>query len=118
MGAGARPKETVVDETTGPAAGGPLAGTPISGEEQAGYAAPTAAPRPSGLSPRPEQRPWYLRPSVDIWLGPLLIVVCLGLRFAWNGIEGPPFPFWGVAYLVGAAGIFLTYTGWTERGRG
>jgi len=74
--------------------------------------------RPSGLTPKPEERPWYLRPSVDIWLGPLLIVACLALRFGWNGIEGPPFPFWGVAYLVGAAGIFLTYTGWTERNQG
>ncbi len=75
---------------------------------------PPPAPTP-GAAPRPEDRAWYLRPKVTIWLGPLLIVLCLVLRFGWNGIEGPPFPFWGVAYLLGAAGIFLTYTGWTER---
>jgi hypothetical protein len=113
MGAGARQKETMMDETSAPGAG-----APSSGEEQAGYAAPPAAPGPSGLSPKPEERPWYLRPSIDIWLGPLLIVACLGLRFGWNGIEGPPFPFWGVAYVIGAAGIFLTYAGWADRGRG
>jgi hypothetical protein len=90
-------------------------------QDQAGYAAPPApsAPaRPLGAAPAPEERSWYLRPSVDIWLGPLLIVVCLVLRFGWNGIEGPPFPFWSVAYLAGAAGIYLTYVGWTERTRG
>jgi hypothetical protein len=113
MGAGAQSEETAMDDTTSPEAG-----APSSGEEQAGYAAPPAAPGPSGLPPKPEERPWYLRPSIDIWLGPLLIVACLGLRFGWNGIEGPPFPFWGVAYVIGAAGIFLTYAGWADRGRG
>ena len=79
---------------------------------------PVDETRTPGAAPRPEERPWYLRPSVDIWLGPLLIVLCVALRFGWGGIEGPPFPLWGVAYLLGAAGIFLTYTGWTDRGQG
>jgi hypothetical protein len=94
-------EENPMDESTTPDPGG--------------SSAETSPPRTPGAAPRPEERPWYLRPSVDIWLGPLLIVACLVLRFGWNGIEGPPFPFWGVAYLLGAAGIFLTYTGWTER---
>jgi hypothetical protein len=97
----------------------PTPDTPTPGgasDDDAGFAAPpSAAPRAPGATPLPEERPWYLRPSTTIWLGPLLIVLCLVLRFGWNGIEGPPFPFWGVAYLIGAAGIFLTYTGWTER---
>jgi hypothetical protein len=62
-------------------------------------------------------RPWYLRPRTAIWLGPVLILVCLALRFGWGGIEGPPFPFWGIAYIAGAAGIFLTYLGISERGQ-
>jgi hypothetical protein len=65
----------------------------------------------------PDTRPWYVRPRNAIWVGPLLILICLGLRFGWGGIEGPPFPFWGIAYLAGAAGIFLTYVGVTDRGR-
>ena len=40
------------------------------------------------------------------------------MRFGWGGIEGPPFPFWGIAYAIGAAGIFLTYTAFSERGKG
>jgi hypothetical protein len=55
------------------------------------------------------ERPWYLRPQHALWLGPLLIIVCVALRFGWGGLEGPPFPFWGLAYIVGAAGIVLTY---------
>jgi hypothetical protein len=55
------------------------------------------------------ERPWYLRPRHALWLGPLLIIVCVALRFGWGGLEGPPFPFWGLAYIVGAAGIVLTY---------
>jgi hypothetical protein len=92
--------------------------TATPSDDRAGYAAPPSATRSPGAAPLPSERPWYLRPSVAIWLGPLLIVCCLALRFGWNGIEGPPFPFWGVAYVIGAAGIFLTYTGWTERGQG
>jgi hypothetical protein len=60
-------------------------------------------------------RPWYLQPRTAIWLGPVLILVCLALRFGWGGLEGPPFPVWGIAYIAGAAGIFLTYLGITER---
>jgi hypothetical protein len=41
--------------------------------------------------------------------------VCLALRFGWGGLEGPPFPVWGIAYAIGAAGIFLTYTALSER---
>jgi hypothetical protein len=51
-------------------------------------------------------------------VGPLLIVICLVLRFGWGGLEGPPFPFWTIAYFAGAAGLFLTYTGIADRGRG
>lgn len=60
-------------------------------------------------------RPWYLRPGVAIWLGPVLIVACVALRFGWGGLAGPPFPFWGLGYLLGAAGIFLTYVGFIDR---
>ena len=78
--------------------------------------------RPSSFSERAaarrDARSWYLQPKIAIWLGPLLIVLCLGLRFGWGGIEGPPFPFWGIAYVAGAAGIFLTYLGITERKQG
>ena len=42
-------------------------------------------------------------------------MLCLALRFGWGGIEGPPFPSWGIAYAIGAAGIFLTYLGIAER---
>jgi hypothetical protein len=55
------------------------------------------------------ERPWYLRPQHARWLGPLLIVVCVAVRFGWGGLAGPPFPFWGLAYIAGAAGIVLTY---------
>ena len=34
-----------------------------------------------------------------------------------GGIEGPPFPFWTIAYFAGGAGLFLTYTGIADRGR-
>jgi hypothetical protein len=57
---------------------------------------------------------WCLRPRVAIWLGPL-IVACVALRFGWGGIAGPPFPFWGITYLIGAAGIVLTYVGFYGR---
>jgi hypothetical protein len=63
-------------------------------------------------------RPWYVRPRHALWVGPLLIVICLALRFGWGGIEGPPFPFWTIAYFAGGAGLFLTYTGIADRGRG
>jgi hypothetical protein len=63
---------------------------------------------PSAVTPVGE-RLWYLRPQNAMWLGPLLIVVCVALRFGWGGLEGPPFPFWGLAYIAGAAGIVLTY---------
>lgn len=86
---------------------------------------PTPTPTPSQggsfsdrAAARMAARPWYLRPKTAIWLGPLLIVVCLALRFGWGGIEGPPFPFWGIAYIAGAAGIFLTYLGISERKQG
>ncbi|MGQ0803725.1 MAG: hypothetical protein ACT4PI_07680 [Actinomycetota bacterium] len=69
-------------------------------------------------TPTQPQQPWYLRPRHGLWLGPLLIVVCVALRFGWGGIEGPPFPFWGLAYVTGAAGILLTYGAVVERGRG
>ena len=62
-------------------------------------------------------RPWYLTPRNALLLGPVLLAGCLGLRFGWGGLEGPPFPFWGVAYLLGAAGIFLIYVGILDRGR-
>jgi hypothetical protein len=65
-----------------------------------------------------DARPWYLQARNALWLGPLLIVVCLVLRFGWGGLEGPPFPFWGLAYLAGAAGIFLTYLAVVERRQG
>ena len=60
-------------------------------------------------------RPWSFQPRVAIWLGPLLIVVCLALRFGWGGLAGPPFPFWGVAYLIGAAGFLITYVRYMDR---
>ena len=60
-------------------------------------------------------RAWYLRPRVAIWLGPVLIVACVALRFGWGGVAGPPSPFWGISYLVGAAGIVLTYVGYNDR---
>jgi hypothetical protein len=62
-------------------------------------------------------RPWYLRPKVAIWLGPVLIVVCVAVRFGWGGLAGPPFPVWSLDYLVGAAGIVLTYVGFLDRDR-
>ncbi|HSO95602.1 MAG TPA: hypothetical protein VLV81_06140 [Acidimicrobiia bacterium] len=65
--------------------------------------------------PTPVQ-PWYFRPSVAIWLGPVLIVACVALRFGWGGVAGPPFPFWGIGYLLGAAGILVTFVGWMGRG--
>jgi len=68
-------------------------------------------------TPAADGRPWYVRPRHAIWIGPLLIATCLALRFGWGGIEGPPFPFWGIAYLAGIAGIFLTYVGIADRGR-
>ncbi len=84
-------------------------------QETPAQQAPTQqTPTKSFVTP-PEERPWYLRPSVAIWLGPVLIAVCLVMRFGWNGVEGPPFPFWTLAYVAGAAGIYLTYTGWIER---
>jgi hypothetical protein len=72
---------------------------------------------PAGMASTPPTpvRPWYLRPRVAIWLGPVLIVACVGLRFGWGGLAGPPFPFWSLDYLVGAAGIVLTYVGIMER---
>jgi hypothetical protein len=87
---------------------------------------PTQDPTPSPTPPPPTPtssfaersaaaRPWYLQPKTAIRLGPVLIVLCVVLRFGWGGIEGPPFPFWGIAYAIGAAGIFLTYTGISER---
>lgn len=90
--------------------------------EEAGYAAPPVAapaagqPQKSVVTP-PNERVWYLRPKVAAFLGPLLIVLCLVLRFGWGGIEGPPFPFWTLSYAAGAAGIFLTYTAWFDRSR-
>jgi hypothetical protein len=65
------------------------------------------AQRPSGLP----TKTWYLRPQYAIWLGPLLIVACVAIRFGWGGLAGPPFPFWGLTYLVGMAGVLLTYAG-------
>jgi hypothetical protein len=79
---------------------------------------PEPTPAPSMVEQSMAARPWYLRPSTAIWLGPVLIVLCVAVRFGWGGIEGPPFPFWGIAYAIGAAGIFLTYTAFSERGRG
>ena len=58
---------------------------------------------------------WYLRPRVAIWLGPLLIIVCVAVRFGWGGLAGPPFPFWTLDYFIGAAGIVLTYVGYYGR---
>lgn len=87
-----------------------------------GHAAPAAASTPAAApvaTPRavtpPEERPWYLRPSTAIWLGPLLLVACVAMRFGWNGLEGPPFPFWGIAYALGAAGIYLMVMAWGDR---
>jgi hypothetical protein len=76
---------------------------------------PSTAPRTDFAAQRRAARPWFLQPETAIWLGPVLIVVCLALRFGWGGLEGPPFPFWGLAYIIGAAGIFLTYQGVLER---
>ena len=73
------------------------------------------SPPPSLAEQRAAARPWYLQPKTAVWLGPVLIVACLLLRFGWGGIEGPPFPVWGIAYAIGAAGIFLTYVGISER---
>jgi hypothetical protein len=75
----------------------------------------TNAPTPKPAVTPPEERPWYFRPSVAIWLGPVLIVACLALRFGWGGLEGPPFPLWGVAYALGAFGIWLLVTAVMER---
>jgi hypothetical protein len=55
----------------------------------------------------PATRPWYLQSEKARWLGPLLIGACLALRFGWGGPAGPPFPFWQIAYVIGAAGIVL-----------
>jgi len=46
---------------------------------------PPAAPTPSFAEQRRAARPWYLQPKTAIWLGPLLIVACLVLRFGWGG---------------------------------
>ena len=77
------------------------------------------APEQHQYTPRvvtpPNERSWYLRPRNAMLLGPVLIVACIALRFGWGGIEGPPFPFWGLAYIVGAAGIVLTYHAVLER---
>jgi hypothetical protein len=78
-------------------------------------ATPSVSPPTSLAEQRARSRPWYLRPETAIWLGPVLVLACLGLRFGWGGIEGPPFPFWGIAYAIGAGGIFLTYVGMSER---
>ena len=97
--------------------------------DDAGYAAPAPAEGAAPASPQAaaspppavlpaSERPWYLRPKTTIWLGPALIALCVLMRFAWGGLEGPPFPFWGIAYAVGAAGIYLTYLGWMERKSG
>ena len=59
--------------------------------------------------------PWYLRPRNAIWLGPLLIIACVALRFGWRGLAGPPWPFWGITYLIAAAGVLLTYVGFVGR---
>jgi hypothetical protein len=67
-------------------------------------------------TPPASVRPWYFRPRVAVWLGPLLIIACLALRFGWGGLAGPPFPFWGITYLIGAAGIFITYVWYLDRG--
>lgn len=68
------------------------------------------------LSLRPRPGPEDLGPTgrADTRSGSW-IVVCLVLRFAWGGLEGPPFPFWTLSYVAGAAGIFLTYTAWFDR---
>jgi hypothetical protein len=90
--------------------------------ENVGYATPPA-PAPAAGQPQksvvtpPDERVWHLRPKVAAFLGPLLIVVSLLLRFGWGGLEGPPFPFWTLSYVAGAAGIFLTYTAWFDRSR-
>ena len=34
-----------------------------------------------------------------------------------GGLEGPPAPFWAIAYILGAAGIYLTDSGFAERFR-
>jgi len=82
---------------------------PPPGEQAPGEQTPSPHVTPPG------ERPWYLRPRITIWLGPLLIIVCLVMRFGWGGIEGPPAPWWFVAYAAGGVGILLTYTGITER---
>ena len=80
---------------------------------------PASPPRrPTLAEQRDAARPWYLKPRNAMWLGPVLILVCLALRFGWGGLEGPPFPVWGIAYAIGAAGIFLTYTAISERRSG
>lgn len=76
---------------------------------------PPVRPSPKPAVTPPEGRPWPLRPSVAVWLGPVLVVACVALRFGWGGLEGPPAPFWAIAYILGAAGIYLTYTSFTER---
>jgi hypothetical protein len=70
----------------------------------------------ASTSPTPV-RPWYLRPGVAIWLGPLLIGGCLALGFGWGGLAGPPFPFWSIGDLIGAAGILLNSVAFIDRGR-
>ncbi len=69
-----------------------------------------SAQRPT---PSTSAKPWYLRRTGAILSGLVLIVLCVALRFGWNGVEGPPFPFWGIAYLAGVGGIFLFYVGVT-----
>jgi hypothetical protein len=66
--------------------------------------------RPTPAAP---PKPWYLRKRGALVCGIALILVCLALRFGWNGVEGPPFPFWTVAYIAGAFGILLFYVGVT-----
>ena len=92
---------------------------PTQSDPEPSTAAPSSQPTFSErAAARRAARPWYLQPRTAIWLGPVLILVCLALRFGWGGLEGPPFPVWGIAYVVGAAGIFLTYLGITERKQG
>jgi hypothetical protein len=58
-------------------------------------------------------KPWYVRKTGALVCGTALIPVCLALRLGWNGVAGPPFPFWAVAYIAGAFGILLFYVGVT-----
>jgi hypothetical protein len=65
--------------------------------------------------PTPPSKYWYMRPRYAIWLGPLLLVGCLALRFAWGGIAGPPRFLFPVACLMGVAGALLTMVGFLGR---